>query len=102
MSVKRCQAEVDSAEFAEWMAYAQIERFGPVMDDLRLGSIASAIYNVNRNTKERGDPFGPSDVFGWMENAGKADEPVLLASDAEQTALMKATLFGNRRKERKK
>ncbi|KVN31725.1 hypothetical protein WT11_01120 [Burkholderia stagnalis] len=98
MSVRRCQAEVDSAEFAEWLAYGSIERFGPVMDDLRMGAIAAAIYNVNRDTKLRVEPFGPADVFGWMAATTPANEPVLLADAAEQTAMMKAKLFGSRRR----
>jgi len=98
MSVRRCQQEVDSAEFAEWLAYGNIERFGPAMDDLRMGGIAAAIYNVNRDTKQRPEPFGPADLFGWMGARKAANEPVLLADASEQTALMKAKLFGNRRR----
>ena len=34
MSVRRCQQEVSSAEFAEWMAYAEVSPFGEGRADL--------------------------------------------------------------------
>lgn len=95
MSVRRCMAEVSSAEFTMWMAYAQIERFGPDYDDLRAGVIAAAIYNVNRDSKKNPKPFGPKDVLPWMA-APEESAPILLDDPAEQTALLRAKLFGAR------
>lgn len=82
-----------SAEFIDWLAYSRIERFGPQMDDLRLGTIAAAIYNVNRDIKARRDPFGPKDVFGWMAPE-KPARPILLKDKDKQSALINAMLFG--------
>lgn len=47
-SVRECQQCIDSAEFAEWLAYYSIEPFGYPMDNLRFGAVVAAIYNVNR------------------------------------------------------
>jgi hypothetical protein len=96
MSVARCQAEVSSAEFAEWLAYHQIEPFGTRMDDLRAGAFTAAIYNVNRDTKKAPEPFGPSDVIPWINGLTPAPdaEPVLLDDPTEQTAMLRASLFG--------
>lgn len=95
MSVRRCQQEVSSAEFTEWMAYSQIERFGPQMDDLRMGNVAAAIYNVNRDTKTRPDAFGPADIFGWMEQP--KEEPRVI-EDIDEYVLEIGALFGSRLK----
>lgn len=42
MSVKRCQQEIDSDEFANWLAWYRIDPFGEQRSDLRAGIIASA------------------------------------------------------------
>ncbi|TGP43471.1 hypothetical protein EN871_16825 [bacterium M00.F.Ca.ET.228.01.1.1] len=98
MSVARCQAEVSSAEFADWLAYHQIEPFGEQMADLRAGAITAAIYNVNRDTKRRPEPFGPSDVIPWIDGLSTRlePEPVLLDDPVAQTAMLRASIFGKR------
>ena len=63
MSVRRAQAEIDAHEFAEWMAYMTLEPFGPNRDDLRAGTIAAVIANVNRDSRKRSEPFSPGDFF---------------------------------------
>jgi len=96
MSVARCQAEVSSAEFADWLAYHQIEPFGSQMDDLRAGAVTAAIYNVNRNTEKRPQPFGPCDVIPWLDGLSQKPEPepVLLDDPVAQTAMLRASIFG--------
>lgn len=63
MSVKRAQREVDSREFAEWMAYADVEPFGPEREDYRAGVIAALTANVNRDPKQRQQPYDVEDFF---------------------------------------
>ncbi|KKL07299.1 hypothetical protein LCGC14_2587410 [marine sediment metagenome] len=41
-SVKQAQREVDSREYAEWVAEYRIEPWGEIRSDLRAGIIASA------------------------------------------------------------
>jgi hypothetical protein len=50
MSVDRAQAEISSAEFAHWIAYANEEPFGYPMDNYRMGIPAAAIVNSIRAT----------------------------------------------------
>ena len=63
-TVEELQARMSSAEFGEWLAFYTIEPFGPSMDDVRMGTVASTIANFNRgpNTK----PFKPSDFAPWL------------------------------------
>ena len=42
----QAQYEIDSREFAGWMAFSQLEPFGSEMEDLRAGIIASTVANV--------------------------------------------------------
>ena len=63
MSVSRCMREVDSAEFAEWMAFATWEPFGPEREDQRAGMIAALIANVNRDSSKRPQPYDVDDFF---------------------------------------
>ncbi len=58
-------AEMTSAQFAEWMAYAQLEPWGEERADLRAGIIASTQANVMRGKK--GKPFKPQDFMPTFE-----------------------------------
>ncbi|SDR19123.1 hypothetical protein SAMN05443245_3438 [Paraburkholderia fungorum] len=96
MSVARCQSEVSSAEFTDWLAYHQVEPFGTQMDDLRAGVVTAAIYNVNRNAEKHPEPFGASDVIPWLGGLSTQSEPepVLFDDPVAQTAMLRASLFG--------
>jgi hypothetical protein len=63
MSVRRAQLEIGSEEFAEWMAYAELEPFGPIRDDERFGTVTALMANVNRDSKVRSEPFTAADFF---------------------------------------
>lgn len=43
MSVRRCQEEVDSAEFVEWCAYRRVSPWGPERADWRAAKIAHTV-----------------------------------------------------------
>ena len=45
MSVRQAQQEISSVEFAEWVAYYQLEPFGEDRADLRCGNITSTLIN---------------------------------------------------------
>lgn len=65
MSVCRAQQEIDSAEFAEWIAYDRMDPYGPERLDLHAGIVASTIASVNAG---KGQTFRPSD---FMPNFNK-------------------------------
>jgi hypothetical protein len=65
MSVKRCQQEVDSAEFTDWIAYYGIEPFGERFADIRAGTIASVVANANLSKDSK--PFSPLDFVPWAK-----------------------------------
>jgi hypothetical protein len=95
MSVRRCQREVDSAEFVDWIAYSRIEGFSDEMDDLRCGLVTAAVYNVNRDAKKVPKPFGPVDVVPWLSKALPEEVvPILLDDVKAQSNMLRAALFG--------
>lgn len=53
MSVRRAQQEIDSAEFAEWMAFYRLEPWGRDVEDRPAALVASTIANVNRSAKRK-------------------------------------------------
>jgi hypothetical protein len=67
-------AEMTSTQFAEWMAYAQLEPWGEERADLRAGIVASTVANSMRGKK--GKPFKPADFIPDFE----------LVSEEEQTS----------------
>jgi len=60
MSVARCQAEVNSREFAEWQAYRRIEPWGLERGDLNAAMVCAVIANVNA---AKGRRYKPSDFM---------------------------------------
>lgn len=79
MSVWRAQREVSSREFAEWMAYATLEPFGPEREDQRAGVVAATLANINRDSKLRPEPYSVEDFFP------RHDTPVIPAEDLGPT-----------------
>jgi hypothetical protein len=69
MSVRRCQAEVSSREFAGWIAFFERLPFGPMQEDVRAGLVASLIFNANRGRNV--SPLGPSDFFPSLKRGRK-------------------------------
>ncbi|VVE90399.1 phage tail assembly protein T [Pandoraea bronchicola] len=95
MSVRQAQREIDSAEFAEWVAYSRIEQFGSPIEDLRTGAVVSMLANINRDRKRHPEPFGLLDVLPWAEHGdSQPDEPVQLADPKAQSDLIRAAIFG--------
>ena len=62
---------MSSYEFAEWMAYAQIEPFGQDRGDIGSAIVAATIANVNRSEKQQ--PFSPQDFMPNFEPPPKQD-----------------------------
>ena len=95
MSVRRAQAEIDSHEFAEWMAYYRLEPFGEVIADMRHGVAVSVLANINRDPEKRPDPYEPRDFIYWHDQDKRQQRrEILLQDKQEQSKLLKAALFG--------
>ncbi len=92
MSVRQAQREIDSGEFAEWMAYYQIEPFGEMVADIRHGLACALLANVNRDRRTQPTPYVPEDFIPWAE---RDDAPVLYDDPNEQAEAMIAGLFGH-------
>jgi len=73
MSVARCQLEISSAEFGEWIAYQALEPFGDRVADIRMGTIASVIANTNRGKDT--PPFKPLDFVPWAAGPKQESAP---------------------------
>jgi hypothetical protein len=46
LPVAEAQQRIDAREFAEWMAYDQLDPFGQVRGDLQAGIVASTLVNL--------------------------------------------------------
>lgn len=78
------------------MASYQLDRRGSHYDDLRAGTIASMLANINRDAKVRKEPFGPLDFITWNEHAQQTAtdvEPVLLDDPEAQSTLLLSMMF---------
>lgn len=80
MSVARAQAEIDSAEFAEWVAFNSLERFTVDHSEYLLAVIASMFANVHRRQSQ--SAFKPEDFMprrGRRKDSGQSLEIKLRA-----------------------
>ena len=55
-----------------WMAYAQLEPFGPVQDDFRAGHLTALTFNANR--KKNAKALGPEDFFPSLKAPVESDQ----------------------------
>lgn len=94
MTVGELGARMSAAELAQWVEFHEIEPFGSHYDDLRAGTVASAIYNVNRDTKKRSDPFDPLEFMPWNSLQQPDDTPPAPADPEALSAKLDAVLFG--------
>jgi hypothetical protein len=53
MSVADCQERISSAEYTDWVAYYNIEPFGPKRDDLRGAQICAVLANINKGRRSK-------------------------------------------------
>lgn len=56
MTVRELLERIDSRELAEWMAYAELEPFGPIVDDERYAQSMALAANI-AGAKTRADQF---------------------------------------------
>lgn len=54
---------ISSAEFTEWLAFYQLEPFGPEAESWRAAMLASVLANVNRDPKVRRKPYTVADFM---------------------------------------
>ncbi|WP_170845160.1 phage tail assembly protein T [Chitinasiproducens palmae] len=96
MPVRRLLQEIDSQEFTHWLAFYNLEPWGSLLDDLRAGTIASMVGNVNRDAKRRPQPFGPLEFMPWGDRSGQrsADEPLFTEDRRQQSGAILYALFG--------
>ena len=64
MSVRQAQREIDSREFAEWIAFDRIQPIGPDRQDVLAGTIAATVANC-----AMGRRHGPA--YQWQDFAPK-------------------------------
>lgn len=77
------------------MAYFELEPFGDMIADLRHGTAAALLANVNRDSKSRLEPYMAEDFIWWRSDAAPDEAvPVLLDDPVAQSNLLRAALFG--------
>lgn len=79
-----------SAQLTEWLAFSNIEPFGPAHEDFRAGQVAATMANVHR--RENTPPYTAADFMPHLNpDAGK---PVLLESPDAQSDLILSLFKG--------
>lgn len=96
MTVRQLLESIDSAELTEWMAYDQIEPFGPQREDLRAGLICSTVANHSFSPPRK--PHRASDYMLFAdlkrESSRGGARPVLLPDAKAHSDLIRRALFG--------
>lgn len=78
MTVAELGSRMSSAEFTGWLAYAEMEPFGPRREDERAGVIAALIANIARGMSRSADsePYTAASFFPELAEPAPAPEPV--------------------------
>lgn len=85
MSVKRAQYEIDCNEFAEWMAFNELEPFGEEVESIRSGIVAATVARaagakkvkiedymmIPKATKEPKEPMSQDAIFNAFKSLAK-------------------------------
>lgn len=74
-SVKECQRWISSHEFAEWMAYFNMEPFGDDLLDQSIASLQALMANIHSDPK-KGRKFKPDDFVLRKMPEPEDDEPL--------------------------
>ena len=61
--VAELQRRMSSREFAEWLAFMNLEPLGAERADLQAGIIAATVANAHRDPKQRRQPYQPGDFI---------------------------------------
>jgi hypothetical protein len=92
MSVRRCQSEIDSAEFSEWVALDQMDPIGEERADLRMGILAATMVNMKHHkANARPIDFMP-DFDGKRKKAEKQTKKRKQTVQEMQAALLGHTV----------
>jgi len=93
-SVQDCQEAISSSEFAEWVAYDNIE---PINDwSTYFGAVTAAIYNTMRS-KRSDRVWKPEDFFpGFYEKATQTTEEQIAIVEMLNYAFGGKDLRGNK------
>ncbi len=75
MTVEELKNKMSYEEFIDWMAFYQIEPFGPSVNSLGHAVTSSVIANVNRNPKKQKKPYKPDDFLIKVDRAKKILNP---------------------------
>lgn len=100
MTVREAQERISSHEFAEWMAYANLEPFGPEREDQRAGVVAATLANINRDTKARPEPYSVEDFFPRYDTIIAPPEPAELPPEKLENKLRNWAMIMNAQNEK--
>lgn len=77
------------------MAYYTLEPFGEMIADMRHGGAVALLANINRDSKDRPEPYRADDFIYWRDTGQQAGEavPVLLDDPVAHSNLMRAAMF---------
>lgn len=67
----------------EWMEYYNVEPFGEYRSELRHGQSMAMTANINRDSKNRPEPFAAVDFMNFVE---REPEKVLTQEELEEAA----------------
>lgn len=98
MTVAELGRRMSSTEFTDWLAYADVEPFGPLAD----GAAAAWLANVNRDPKKRPEALSTADALGAFafDRPGPQpqDEAAVMARDRTWAATMRRAAKTRRRR----
>lgn len=85
-------ARLTSAQFAEWIAYFNIEPPEDQRSDALMGQLLALTGNINR--AEKAEPFVPAEFMPWIEKTEPEKAETEIVDVQLQTEQLKALFKG--------
>jgi hypothetical protein len=92
-TVRQLLTEISSQELTEWAAYYRLEPFGEMLADQRHGIATSVLANVNRDPKQRREPYKAKDFIYWDQSDDVENNGEFHADPELQSKILKDSLF---------
>lgn len=87
-------ASLGPRRLAEWLAYSELEPFGPAREDLRAGLVAAVVANTSFGRGKGSKTHKPSDFFANLADDGGPARRMGADDMAEQAMAMTRSMGG--------
>ncbi|MEZ4714310.1 MAG: DUF4035 domain-containing protein [Caldilineaceae bacterium] len=93
-TVAELQSRMGQTEFLDWLEYYQVEPFGEVRAEMRMGMLASVLANIHRDSKKKPEAYSPKEFMATYEIGDAPSAPLDAKTLLEKVRAINTALGG--------